>query len=85
MTLRLSLWSSQSSTWRGGRLEEVKNLARQIVSVFRLQGVHREALAALGLFHDAAERKTATLELTRSLIRYLRLAQGNPELKFEAP
>lgn len=69
----------------GGRLEEVKSLARQIVSVFRLQGVHQEALAALGLFHDAAERKTATLELIRSLIRYLRLAQGNPELRFEAP
>ncbi|HEY3566553.1 MAG TPA: helix-turn-helix transcriptional regulator [Thermoanaerobaculia bacterium] len=67
-----------------GRLEEVKNLARQMASVFRLQGIHREALAALMIFRDAAERKTVTLELARRLIRYLRHAEGNPGLKFEA-
>jgi transcriptional regulator with XRE-family HTH domain len=66
-----------------GRLEEVKSLARQMVPVFGLQGVHREALAALTLFRDAAERESVTLELTRSLIRYLEHAEGNPELKFE--
>ncbi|MFL6262172.1 MAG: helix-turn-helix domain-containing protein [Thermoanaerobaculia bacterium] len=68
----------------GGRLEEVKDLARQMASVFQLQGIHREALAALRLFRDAAERKTVTLELARSLICYLKRAQGSPGLKFEA-
>jgi len=66
-----------------GRVEEVKNLARHMVSVFQLQGIHREALAALMIFRDAAERKTVTLELARSLIRYFRRVQGNPDLKFE--
>jgi hypothetical protein len=68
----------------GRRLEEVKNLARQMVSVFQSQGIHREALAALMIFRDAAEHKTVTLELARSLIRYFRRAQGNPDLKFVA-
>jgi hypothetical protein len=56
-----------------------------MVPVFRQQGVHREALAALTLFRDAAERKSLTLELTRRLIRYLKRAEGNPELKLEIP
>ncbi|PYQ56702.1 MAG: hypothetical protein DMF53_24725 [Acidobacteria bacterium] len=68
----------------GGRLEEVKNLVRQMVSVFQSQGIHREALAALMIFRDAAERKTVTSDLARSLIRYFRRVQGNPDLKFEA-
>jgi len=68
----------------GGRLEEVKSLARQMVSVFQSQGIHREALAALMIFRDAAEHKTVTSDLARSLIRYFRRAPGNPDLKFEA-
>jgi len=68
----------------GGRLEEVRNLARQMASVFQLQGIHREALAALMIFRDAAECKTVTSDLARSLIRYFKRAQGNPDLKFEA-
>jgi transcriptional regulator with XRE-family HTH domain len=68
----------------GGGLEEVKNLARQMASVFQAQGIHREALAALMIFRDAAEQKTVTLELAHSLIRYFRRVQGNPDLKFEA-
>ncbi len=67
-----------------GHLSEVKSLARQMASVFQLQGIHREALAALTLFRDAAERETVTLDLARRLIGYLKRAQGNPNLKFES-
>lgn len=67
----------------GGRLEEVKNLAHQMASVFQSQGIHREALAALMIFRDAAEHKTLTSELAHSLIQYFRRVQGNPDLKFE--
>jgi transcriptional regulator with XRE-family HTH domain len=67
----------------GRQLEEVKNLARQMASMFQMQGIHREALAALMLFRDAAERKTLTLDLARELIDYFRRARNNPTLKFE--
>jgi hypothetical protein len=39
-----------------GRLEEVKALAGELAQVFEDKGVHREALAALRLFHKAAEQ-----------------------------
>ena len=65
------------------RTEEVKHLARQMASVFRLQGVHREALAALKLFRDAAECQTVTLELARKLLAYLRRAKNDPGFQFE--
>lgn len=66
-----------------GRIEAVKNLARQMASVFRLQGIHREALAALKLFREAAEHEIVTLELARKLVRYLRQAKNDASLHFE--
>jgi transcriptional regulator with XRE-family HTH domain len=66
-----------------GRIEAVKNLARQMASVFRLQGIHREALAALKLFRDAAEREIVTLDLAQRLVRYLRQAKDDPNLRFD--
>jgi tetratricopeptide (TPR) repeat protein len=68
----------------GNRLEDVKSLARQMVSVFQLQGVHREVLAALKLFRDTAERRTVTLDFIQKLISYVQNARVNPNLKFEA-
>lgn len=65
------------------RTAEVQLLARQMAPVFQAQGVHREALAALRLFRDAAERESATADLARRLVRYLLRAQHNPELRFE--
>jgi tetratricopeptide (TPR) repeat protein len=69
---------------RQGRTAEVKRLAGQIVAVFRAQKVHREALAAVILFQDAAERERATAELARKLSDYLRRAQHDPSLRFES-
>jgi transcriptional regulator with XRE-family HTH domain len=66
-----------------GRAEKVQDLARQMAPIFKSQGVHREALAALKLFQDAAEQKAATVELARRLVRYLQKARHAPELKFE--
>jgi transcriptional regulator with XRE-family HTH domain len=67
-----------------GRTREVKGLARQMGPIFKAQGVHREALAALKLFCDAVEKETATAELARRIVGYLYRAQHNPELRFEA-
>jgi transcriptional regulator with XRE-family HTH domain len=66
-----------------GQAEKVQNLARQMAPIFKSQGVHREALAALKLFQDAAEQKAATVELARRLVPYLQRARHQPDLKFE--
>ena len=65
-----------------GRTVEVKDLAREMVSLFHAQGVHREALAALRLFRDAAEREAVTLEMARRLVQYLERARQDPDLRF---
>jgi tetratricopeptide (TPR) repeat protein len=67
-----------------GRTREVKTLARQMAPIFKAQGVHREALAALKLFCEAVEEETATAELARRIVGYLYRAQHQPELRFEA-
>lgn len=66
-----------------GRTGEVRAVARQILWIFQAQGVHREVLAALQLFYESAERETATLEMVRRMLDYLRRAQNDPSLHFE--
>ncbi|HSF38796.1 MAG TPA: helix-turn-helix transcriptional regulator [Thermoanaerobaculia bacterium] len=66
-----------------GRISEVRILARQMLWIFRAQGVHREALAALKLFCEAAEREQATVDLARRIAEYLERARHNPALRFE--
>ena len=68
-----------------GRTSEVRILARRMAPIFKAQGVHREVLAALKLFRDAAESESVTLELTQRLIDYLNRARYNPELRFQSP
>ncbi|MFL6237235.1 MAG: helix-turn-helix domain-containing protein [Thermoanaerobaculia bacterium] len=62
-----------------GRTGEVRNLARTMGWIFQAQGIAREALAALTLFLDAAQRETATVELTR------RVAAEFERMKASAP
>ncbi len=66
-----------------GRAREVKTLARQMAPIFQAQRVHREALAALMLFCEAAEQEALTLELARRMVDYLYRAKHNPQLRFE--
>lgn len=65
------------------RTGKVKELVRQMASIFRSQGVHREALAALKLFSEAAEREAATAELARRVVEYLCRARHDPGMKFQ--
>jgi hypothetical protein len=67
-----------------GRTAEVRTLAEEMLSVFAAQQVHREALAALRLFCEAAKQEAATVELARRVERFLRRAQLDPGLRFEA-
>jgi tetratricopeptide (TPR) repeat protein len=66
------------------RLSEVKTLARELAVTFNTQGVHREALAALRLFQEAAEREEATAELARRILRFLYRARHDPSLRFNS-
>jgi tetratricopeptide (TPR) repeat protein len=66
-----------------GRAAEVAALARELLWIFKAQGVHREAVAALRVFCEAAKREAATVELARKVERYLRRAQLDPELRFD--
>jgi len=66
-----------------GRTAEVRKLAEEMVFIFRAQGLDREALVALGFFCDAAKQDAVTVELIRRVIRFLRLAELDPELKFK--
>jgi len=65
------------------RLGDVKVLARQMTPIFQAQGVHREALAALRLFCQAAGNETVTVEMARHLVEYLHRARHDPNLRFQ--
>jgi len=66
-----------------GRTAEVKALTGGLPAIFEAQEVHREALAALRLFHEAAEQEEATAGLARRILRYLFRARHDQGLRFE--
>jgi tetratricopeptide (TPR) repeat protein len=67
-----------------GETGRVRTVAKEMVFIFRAQQIHREALAALRLFCEAAEKEAATVGFAQRVSRYLYRAQHDPELKFEA-
>jgi tetratricopeptide (TPR) repeat protein len=66
-----------------GRTDMVKTLAVHLAPIFKANGVHREALAALALFRKAADQENLTLDFAERLVAFLRKAKNDPELKFE--
>ena len=52
-----------------GRTGKVKTLAVAMGWIFQAKGISREAIAALGLFCEAARQETATAELARQAMR----------------
>ncbi len=67
-----------------GRLVAIAELAREMIPIFEAQDIHREALAALEVFKQAAVQGRATAELVDRVAFYLEAARKNPDLKFEA-
>jgi transcriptional regulator with XRE-family HTH domain len=53
---------------KGGRTAEVKELALEMEPIFRAKKIHREALAALQLFWEAAKRESASMDLVQRVI-----------------
>jgi tetratricopeptide (TPR) repeat protein len=67
---------------REGRKADVKRLAEEIYPIFEAQDVHREAVAALMLFQEAARQETLTVKVVREYVKYLREARSDPSLRF---
>lgn len=67
------------------RSADVQRLAREIVPIFDAEDIHREALAALMLFQDAAQMEQLNLHFVRELAHYLQIARRNPTLTFRQP
>ncbi len=65
-----------------GRPAEVRALVPNLAEVFESKGVHREALVALRLFQEAAEREEATAKLARHVLGYLFRARYDQGLRF---
>ena len=68
-----------------GRTAELKRVAEEIVPIFESQQVHREAAAALMLFHDAVRAEQVTLRYLVELSRYMERARLDPSLQFQSP
>lgn len=66
-----------------GRTAELRRLAEEMVPIFASRQIHREALAALAFFRQAAEAERAGLETITRVATYLRRAQYDPAQIFE--
>jgi tetratricopeptide (TPR) repeat protein len=66
-----------------GRADEALRIAEEMHDIFKAEDVHREAVAALLLFQEAARQKALTVEKLRDLSEYLKAARGNPSLRFK--
>jgi tetratricopeptide (TPR) repeat protein len=60
-----------------GRNAEVRELADEMVTVFRKLEVSREPMAAILLFQEAARRETATAEMAREVAAALSRTRSN--------
>ena len=66
-----------------GRFAEIQALSQEILKIFRAQQVHREAITAVILFQEAAEKQHVTADFVRRLQDYLSKARNNAKLQFE--
>jgi transcriptional regulator with XRE-family HTH domain len=69
---------------RAGRTAEVKTLARHMAPIFRAKDIHREALAALLVFRQAAEKDAVTLDLIDRVHGFLIAVQRDPKLSWKS-
>jgi tetratricopeptide (TPR) repeat protein/transcriptional regulator with XRE-family HTH domain len=81
----LSLLETAALHLERGELGEVQRLTAELAPFFEENGVHDEALKALGLFEEAAARQAATAELARLLLAWLFRAQHDRGLVFSPP
>lgn len=68
-----------------GRMAEVRSLAEEMLPIFRSRDVHREALAALLVFQQAARSESITVRVVEEVAAFLRRARRDPTLRYEEP
>lgn len=61
----------------------VQTLAKEMVQLFQATGVQREALTAVVLFRDAAERQVVSVGLVKQLHDFLKKARTDAKLRFK--
>lgn len=66
-----------------GQFAEIVGLAEEMLTIFKAQEVAREAIAAVVLFKEAAEKGQVTAGMVKRLSDYLRRAQREPGVRFE--
>jgi tetratricopeptide (TPR) repeat protein len=64
------------------RFAEAKAATEEMLPIFAAADIHREALAALVIFREAAVRGVLTLDLATKIFDYLWRARQNPTLRF---
>lgn len=65
-----------------GETGAVKQLAEEASAIFATQDVHREAIAALLLFQEAARQETLTRKFIHELATYLKTTRHDPSCPF---
>lgn len=65
-----------------GHNSEVCRIAEETLSIFRTNNMHREAIAALSFFCNAARREEVEGDLVRRISAFLKASRNNPELRF---
>jgi tetratricopeptide (TPR) repeat protein len=65
-----------------GKTAEVRELADEMVTVFRTLDIDREALAAFFLFQEAARDERLTVDRVEAFIEYFKRARTHPSLRF---
>jgi tetratricopeptide (TPR) repeat protein len=65
-----------------GRTADVQRVAEEMLPIFQAQDVHREALAALQLFQEAARQQELTIGKALEVAAYLREARTEPGMRF---
>jgi tetratricopeptide (TPR) repeat protein len=68
-----------------GRTAELKRLAGEMMPIFSSLRIHREALAALTFLRQAIDAERAGVEVVDAVAGYLKRAQHDPEIRFQAP
>jgi tetratricopeptide (TPR) repeat protein len=67
------------------RSAEMRRLAEEMIPMFQSRDIHREAIAALLVFHKAAEMERVTLGLIRNVSNYLQETRSGRGLRSREP
>ncbi len=66
-----------------GKVADLRQLAEEMHTIFESKEIHREALAALLLFRQAAREERLTVHRVEAFLQYLKKARTNPFLRFK--